>query len=53
MSRLDRLASVREVAQIGACIGRDFAYELIAAISPLGDDELHPLIATLVSELLR
>ena len=35
IARLDRLAPVREVAQIGACIGREFSYELLAAVSPL------------------
>jgi len=30
MARLDRLAPVREVAQIGAVAGRDFHYELVA-----------------------
>jgi class 3 adenylate cyclase/predicted ATPase len=40
MARLDRLAPVKEVAQIGAAIGRRFSYELLAAISPLPDDEL-------------
>jgi class 3 adenylate cyclase/predicted ATPase len=31
-ARLDRLAPIREVAQIGACIGREFSYELLAAL---------------------
>jgi tetratricopeptide (TPR) repeat protein len=35
LARLDRLAPIREVAQIGACIGREFSYELLAAVSPL------------------
>ena len=35
MARLDRLASVKEVAQIGACIGRVFSYELLALVSAL------------------
>ena len=30
MARLDRLAPVREVAQIGAVIGRTFSQELLA-----------------------
>ena len=29
MARLDRLAPVREVAQIGAVVGREFSYELL------------------------
>ena len=36
MARLDRLAGAKEVAQIGAAIGREFGYELLAAVSPLG-----------------
>ena len=34
MARLDRLASVRLVAQIGAAIGREFSYQLLHAVSP-------------------
>jgi predicted ATPase len=34
MARLDRLAPVREVAQIGAAIGRKFSHELISAVAP-------------------
>jgi class 3 adenylate cyclase/tetratricopeptide (TPR) repeat protein len=33
MARLDRLPTVREVAQIGSILGREFAYEMIQAIS--------------------
>ena len=32
MARLDRLAPVKEVAQIGAAIGREFSHELLAAV---------------------
>jgi class 3 adenylate cyclase len=35
MARLDRLAPVREVAQIGAAIGRQFSHELISAVAPM------------------
>jgi class 3 adenylate cyclase/predicted ATPase len=53
MARLDRLAPVREVAQIGACIGREFSYELLAAVSPLREDELQDSLTQLVnSELI-
>ena len=31
VARLDRLAPVKEVIQIGACIGREFSYQLLAA----------------------
>lgn len=35
MARLDRVPAVKEIAQIGATIGRDFSYELLAAVSPM------------------
>jgi predicted ATPase len=34
MARLDRYTLAKEVAQIGAAIGREFSYELIAAVAP-------------------
>src|SRR6478752_4263358 len=37
MARLDRLAPVREIAQIGAAIGRDFSYSLLRVL--VGGDE--------------
>ena len=40
MARLDRLAPVKEVAQIGAAIGREFSYELIAAVARRTDAQL-------------
>ncbi len=40
MARLDRLAPVKEVAQIGAALGREFSYDLLAAVAPLRDSEL-------------
>jgi predicted ATPase len=45
MARLDRLASVRPVAQIGAAIGREFSHELLRAVSSLSDDELQAALA--------
>jgi class 3 adenylate cyclase/predicted ATPase len=32
LARLDRLGSAKEIAQIGAAIGRDFSHELLAAV---------------------
>ena len=32
MARLDRLGSAKEVAQIGAAIGREFSYPLLATV---------------------
>jgi class 3 adenylate cyclase len=40
VARLDRLASVKDVAQIGAAIGREFSYELISAVASLGPEDL-------------
>jgi predicted ATPase/class 3 adenylate cyclase len=40
MARLDRLAPVKEVAQIAAVIGREFSHELLAAITPLSAEDL-------------
>ena len=41
LARLDRLAPVKEVAQIGAVIGREFSYELLAATRADGRAEAH------------
>ena len=35
MARLDRLASAKDIAQIGAVIGREFGHELIEAVASL------------------
>ena len=40
MARLDRLAPVKEVAQIGATIGREFSYELLAKVARRTDAQL-------------
>jgi class 3 adenylate cyclase/tetratricopeptide (TPR) repeat protein len=40
MARLDRLAPVKETAQLGACIGREFGHELLAAVAPMEEKEL-------------
>jgi class 3 adenylate cyclase/predicted ATPase len=52
MARLDRLASVRLVAQIGAAIGREFSYALLHAVSRLPADELQAALARLVASEL-
>jgi class 3 adenylate cyclase/predicted ATPase len=48
MARLDRLGPVKEVAQTAAAIGREFTYDLLAAVSPLGFAELHNALDQLV-----
>ena len=40
VARLDRLSPVKDVAQIGAAIGREFSHELIAAVSALAPIDL-------------
>ena len=40
MARLDRVPGVKEVAQVAACIGRTFAYPLLAAVSLSPEAEL-------------
>jgi predicted ATPase len=52
MARLDRLAPVKEVAQIGAVIGRDFSYELLAAVAPMSANQLDEALEQLVNSEL-
>ncbi len=53
MARLDRLATVREIAQLGATLGREFSYELLHAVSPLDEETLqHGLKQLVEAELL-
>ena len=40
MARLDRLGAAREVAQIGAAIGREFSHALLAAVIPKPEADL-------------
>ena len=48
MARLDRLAPVREVAQIGAALGRQFSHELIGAVARMPPGHLDDALAQLV-----
>ena len=47
MARLDRLAPVKEVAQIGAAIGRDFSYTLLRSVAGRDDLTLSAALAQL------
>ena len=40
MARLDRLATVKSLAQLGATLGREFSYELLHAVSPWDEETL-------------
>lgn len=47
MARLDRLAPVKELAQIGAAIGRDFSYALLRYVAGRDDLTLSAALAQL------
>ncbi len=48
-ARLDRLSGDREVAQTAAALGREFSYELLRAVVPLGDTSLQAALGRLVT----
>ncbi|MBI3801912.1 MAG: adenylate cyclase, partial [Deltaproteobacteria bacterium] len=48
MARLDRLGPGKEVAQLGATLGREFSYELLQAVSVLDEGTLQRELARLV-----
>ena len=52
LARLDRLASVRQLAQIGAAFGLWFRYTSIRAVCGLPEDELQASLARLVASEL-
>ncbi|HVO45889.1 MAG TPA: AAA family ATPase, partial [Steroidobacteraceae bacterium] len=47
LARLDRLAPVKEIIQIGACIGREFSHQLLARIAPLRGEQLEAALLKL------
>jgi hypothetical protein len=49
MARLDRLAPVKEMAQVAAVIGREFPSDLLAAVVARGGDELRDALDRLVA----
>jgi tetratricopeptide (TPR) repeat protein len=49
MARLDRLGSAKEVAQIGAAIGREFSHALLTFVARKPDSELSVALDRLVS----
>jgi tetratricopeptide (TPR) repeat protein len=48
MARLDRLGPVKEVAQIGAAIGREFSYDVVKALAHRSDQQLREALDQLV-----
>jgi len=48
MARLDRLGAAKEVAQIGAALGREFPHSLLAAVAAMPDADLDAALERLV-----
>ncbi len=48
MARLDRLGRARELAQIGAAIGREFSHELLRTVASISEDELEAALQRLI-----
>ena len=49
MARLDRLGSAKEVAQIGAAIGREFSHTLLSAVVNKPEPELASALDRLIA----
>jgi tetratricopeptide (TPR) repeat protein len=47
MARLDRFMPVKEITQLGAAIGREFGYGLIAAVAPVPSAQLDDALVRL------
>ena len=52
LARLDRLGPAKEVAQIGAVIGREFTHELLSAVYPSSEDRLQGALSELIASEL-
>ncbi len=52
MARLDRMPTLREVAQLGAVLGREFAYEVLRLLAPLEEPLLKKGLGHLVEDEL-
>jgi predicted ATPase len=48
LARLDRLAPTREMAQIGAALGRQFSHELISAVAAMPQQKIDDALTQLV-----
>ena len=49
MARLDRLAAVKALAQLGATLGREFSYALLRAVAPWDEGIVHQGLHQLVA----
>jgi len=52
MARLDRVAAVKRIAQVGSVIGREFGYELLAEIEMMSEAALADVLDRLVASEL-
>jgi DNA-binding response OmpR family regulator/class 3 adenylate cyclase/predicted ATPase/ABC-type transport system involved in cytochrome c biogenesis ATPase subunit len=52
LARLDRLGSAKEIAQIGAVIGREFSHELLCAVCSSSESQLKGALQELISSEL-
>jgi predicted ATPase len=52
LARLDRLATARAVAQVGAALGRQFSHELIAAVAQMPEPQLCDSLEQLAASAL-
>src|SRR5881275_2004876 len=53
MARVDKLATVKEVLQVGATLGQEFTYEVLRAVAALDEETLQRELSRLVeAELL-
>ena len=50
MARLDRISSVKEIAQLGSVIGREFSYKLLKNIAQIPEDQLTADLQKLVDK---
>jgi class 3 adenylate cyclase len=49
MARLDRLGGSKEIAQMGAVIGREFSFELFRSVFPIAEERLRGSLDALVA----
>jgi class 3 adenylate cyclase len=53
-ARLDRLSPIKEIAQIGAAIGREFSHNLLEAVAPIKAHDLQDALRQLIeAELIH
>ena len=51
MARLDRMDGEREVAQLAATLGREFSYDVLAAVAQLDENRIAPMLDRIGDEV--